>query len=176
MNRFTTSSITLIFLVAAAASSTSMVSGQDAAPPATKPAVATPVETPRSEENTARGKRLATYLTGAKFVGKFTVDEKGDQNAKTEEYVIHKCEKIEGNDKFRLTARIKYGDTNGDFPMELTIPFSGRTPVITLDAIWIPGLGTFSARVLIHDGRYAGTWQHGENGGHMFGKIVKDKE
>ena len=181
MNRFKTSPITLALLVAVAAHSTSIATAhdavtQDAVAAATKPDPSKPVATPQSDDDLSRGERLAGYLTGAKFVGKFTVDGQGDQNAKTEEYVIHKCQQIDGDDQFRLTARIKYGDTNGDFPIELTIPFSGRTPVITLDAIWIPGLGTFSARVLIHDGRYAGTWQHGEHGGHMFGKIVKTKD
>jgi len=51
--------------------------------------------------------------------------------------------------------------------------WSGNTPVITLDNLWIPGMGTFSARVLIHQGRYAGTWSHGDKGGHLFGRIEK---
>jgi len=46
--------------------------------------------------------------------------------------------------------------------------------VITMDSFWIPGMGTFGARVLIHSGRYAGTWQHDAVGGHLFGVIKKD--
>jgi hypothetical protein len=34
-------------------------------------------------------------------------------------------------------------------------------------------LGTFDARVVIHDQKYAGTWKHGEVGGHLFGTIEK---
>ena len=37
----------------------------------------------------------------------------------------------------------------------------------------IPNLGTFTARVVIYDGRYAGTWQHGKVGGNLFGRIEK---
>jgi hypothetical protein len=44
--------------------------------------------------------------------------------------------------------------------------------VITLDSVTIPGLGTFSSRVVIDGPLYAGTWQHDAVGGHMFGKIV----
>ena len=55
-----------------------------------------------------------------------------------------------------------------------------NTPVITLSELAIPGLGTFSARVVVHDGLYAGTWRHGEVAGHLFGQIQKlepaDKE
>jgi hypothetical protein len=40
-----------------------------------------------------------------------------------------------------------------------------------MDNMTIPGLGTFSARVVLHQDKYAGTWQHDEAGGHLFGKI-----
>jgi len=40
----------------------------------------------------------------------------------------------------------------------------------------IPLLGTFSAQVVLDGKRYAGTWQHGKVGGHMFGAIVRPKK
>ncbi len=43
--------------------------------------------------------------------------------------------------------------------------------MVSLTDLTIPGLGTFTARVLFYEDRYAGTWQHGKVGGHMFGKI-----
>ncbi|MGB7326928.1 MAG: hypothetical protein WBD31_18775 [Rubripirellula sp.] len=119
-----------------------------------------------------RETRLANYLTGSSFVGKFTVDGKEDKLPKTEQYTISKCEKMDAADQYRLTARIKYGEVDSEVPMEIKILWSGQTPVITLDSLWIPGMGTFDARVMIHAGRYAGTWQHDKVGGHMFGKIV----
>lgn len=110
-------------------------------------------ETPQDREQ-----RLASYLSGIKFVGSFTVDGKSDAAPKQEEYTISQCEKLELPDMYRLTARIKYGDVDNEVPMDIKILWSGNTPVITLDALWIPGMGTFSARVLIHADRYAGTW------------------
>jgi hypothetical protein len=77
---------------------------------------------------------------------------------------------------YRFTARIKYGDVDQEVPMDLKVLWSGRTPVITLDNFWIPGMGTFGARVLIHSDRYAGTWQHDAVGGHLFGKIQAAKK
>ena len=62
--------------------------------------------------------------------------------------------------------------------MDLTVPvpvqvkWAGKTPVITVDKVSIPGLGTFSARVLLDNDRYAGTWSHDEKGGHLFGEIL----
>jgi len=121
-----------------------------------------------------REQRIANYLTGAKFLGSFSVDSKGVGDLKEEAYTISKCEKLPEADMYRLTARIKYGDTDGEFPMDLKILWAGNTPVITLDQVWIPGLGTFSARVLILNGRYAGTWDHDAVGGHLIGRIEKE--
>jgi hypothetical protein len=125
-------------------------------------------------ESLPREQRIANYLSGAKFKGSFSVDSKGVGDLKEETYTISKCEKLPEADLYRLTARITYGDTDGEFPMDLQILWAGNTPVITLDKVWIPGLGTFSARVLILNGRYAGTWDHDAVGGHLFGRIEKD--
>jgi hypothetical protein len=121
-----------------------------------------------------REQRLAKYLTGAKFVGNFTVEGKSNNLPTPESYTISKCEKLPKPDMYRLTARIKYGDIDSEVPLDLKILWSGKTPVITMDSFWIPGMGTFGARVLIHSGRYAGTWQHDAVGGHLFGVIKKD--
>jgi hypothetical protein len=37
----------------------------------------------------------------------------------------------------------------------------------------IPGLGTYTARVLIYRGQYAGTWSGGDHGGELWGRIEK---
>ncbi|MAI70012.1 MAG: hypothetical protein CMM01_03770 [Rhodopirellula sp.] len=127
-----------------------------------------------NQEQKDREIRLAKYLTGAKFLGNFTIQGKSDTLPKPEAYTISKCEKLPQADMYRLTARIKYGEIDSEVPLDLKILWAGRTPVITMDAFWIPGMGTFGARVLIHSGRYAGTWQHDEVGGHLFGVIKKE--
>jgi hypothetical protein len=55
----------------------------------------------------------------------------------------------------------------------LDVKWAGTTAVITLDDLTIPGLGTFSSRVVIDDGKYAGTWRHDKVGGHLFGVVEK---
>lgn len=127
---------------------------------------------PQAEEK-SRETKIAEYLTGAKFVGRYTTDSDKEASAKPETYTISKVEKLAEPDLYRLTSRIQYGSSDSEVPMDLKILWSGSTPVITLDNLWIPAMGTFSARVLIHDGRYSGTWSHDEVGGHLFGKIVK---
>jgi hypothetical protein len=142
-----------------------------AAPPISPDASNSKASSSRAEQGT-RGQRLAAYLTGKKFVGGFTMDGSDNRDLKPEEYEIRQCEKMPEEDKFRLTARIKYGDVDQELPLEIKILFAGDTPVITLDSMWIPGMGTFDARVLIRRDRYAGTWKHDAKGGHLFGKIV----
>ena len=139
-----------------------------------QPSVAGQQKEPSAEEKKDRELRLAKYLSGAKFLGNFTIEGKSDALPKPEAYTISKCEKLPQPDMYRLTARIKYGEIDSEVPLDLKILWAGRTPVITMDAFWIPGMGTFGARVLIHAGRYAGTWQHDEIGGHLFGVIKKE--
>ena len=121
-------------------------------------------------------KKLAKDLTGVKLVGKFTVTGKGEMTPKEEEYMITSAMKLDEPDLWLIKARVKYGKTDGTFPIPLEIKWAGDTPVITLTNLEIPGLGTFSSRVVIYEGRYAGTWQHGDVGGHLFGVLKRDEE
>ena len=117
-----------------------------------------------------RANRLAKYLSGSAFVGRYTHSGEGDQPG-VERYNIASCKLLPDVDHYELKVRIRYGGTDAVAPLKVKIVFADKTPVITLDQTWIPGLGTFDARVLIRDGRYAGTWSHDEVGGHVFGKI-----
>ena len=162
----------LIFSLGCCLAMTSIGSGQT---PETAPAEEPAASRTADADLAKREAKLATYLSGCKFVGKFTVDGKENKAGKAEEYTISRCEKLPEADMYRLTARIKYGDTDQEVPLDLKILWAGRTPVITMDNFWIPGMGTFGARVLIHSDRYTGTWQHDKVGGHMFGKIVPKK-
>jgi len=122
-------------------------------------------------------KQLSETLSGSVLVGTFTVDGvKMDKPAIPERYELKSVEKI--NDKmWRFTARIKYMQHDVTLPVAVPLVWAGDTPMISMTNVSIPGLGDeFSARVLFYDGRYAGTWQHGKFGGHMWGKIEKKAE
>ena len=51
--------------------------------------------------------------------------------------------------------------------------WAGDTPVITLTDQALPGMGTYTARVVVYRGQYAGTWSGRNGGGKVFGRIVK---
>jgi hypothetical protein len=76
-------------------------------------------------------------------------------------------------DSWLFVTRIQYGKTDLEVPLTLQVKWAGDTPVITLTNLTIPALGTFTSRVMIYGDRYAGTWQHGKTGGHLWGKIEK---
>ncbi len=114
-------------------------------------------------------------LSGATLSGHFTSgnDEKGSQ-PKEDKYTIESVSKISG-DVWLFKARIQYGEHDLTLPLPLRVVWAGDTPVITLDKMPVPGLGTFSARVMMYDGKYAGMWDGGSHGGLLYGKIVKEK-
>lgn len=124
-------------------------------------------------DNLAKFQRL---LTGSKLIGQFTVDGKVMDKLPAEEYEITKVEKAPEGDLWIITSRIKYGNKDVTLPVPLEVKWAGSTPVLTLDNLTLPGLGTFSARIVLHRDKYAGTWQHDDNGGHMFGRIELPKQ
>lgn len=117
--------------------------------------------------------KLAKYLTGTKWTGNFTMT--GKEGMTAESYEIISAEKSEVGDFWNLIARIKYGGKDATLPLPpIEIKFAGTTPVITVDKVAFPGFGEFDARVVIRQGKYAGTWAHsGGVGGHLFGTIEK---
>lgn len=114
---------------------------------------------------------LKKFLVGSKWNGTFTMRDKGDK-LHTEEYEISSAEKERTGDEWMLVAKIKYMKKDVKVPVGLSIKWIDRTPVIVLDQVTIPGMGTFDSRVIIRKGMYAGTWAHGKVGGHLFGEIT----
>src|SRR6267143_3345979 len=108
------------------------------------------------------------------LVGRFTIAGREDRPALVERYDMSSVEKV-GGDQWRFNARIRYGSVDTTLPVVVTMLWAGDTPMITITDFTIPTLGTFTARVFFYGDRYAGTWQHGAVGGHMFGRIEKAK-
>lgn len=93
-----------------------------------------------------------------------------------EKYKIESVSKISG-DTWMFKTRLRYDGQDLPVPIPVTVKWAGDTPVITLTDLTIPGVGTWTARVVLYRDQYAGTWsgQNGnkEHGGQMFGKILK---
>ncbi|MBX3411641.1 MAG: hypothetical protein KF708_02895 [Pirellulales bacterium] len=118
--------------------------------------------------------RFAEKLSGAVLEGSFTADDQpSGETPKPDRYKLGTVKKGK-NGYFLIEANIGEGDA--PFRMPVLVKWAGDTPVITLTNVLIPGFGTFTARVLFYEDRYAGTWQGGSHGGTMFGRIVRDDE
>lgn len=125
-----------------------------------------------AQEMTASEREFADALSHATLRGSFTLSDNPTATPKPERYDLGEVRKV-GARLWSLPTRIRYGEHDATAPIVLPIDFAGDTAVIKVDALPIPGMGTFSARVLMHNGRYAGYWQGAEHGGHLFGVIEK---
>ncbi len=105
------------------------------------------------------------------LVGHFTIEGQERRDGLAELYEIAKVTKLDG-DRWRFDVHMTYGSVDATLPVVVPIVWAGDTPMVTITDVAIPGLGEeFSARVVFHDGRYAGTWDHGPYGGNMAGII-----
>jgi len=121
---------------------------------------------------------LAERLTGATLHGFFTVTGRADEGKPTlrgERYDLIEVRKLEGN-SWLFTSRIRYGDHDVTLPMTLPVEWAGDTPVVIVDNLGFPGLGTYSARVMFHKSHYAGHWSGANHGGHLFGTIEREEQ
>lgn len=122
-------------------------------------------------------------LSGAQLKGRFSEwavrdGKRTEKKALAKDtYTIAKVEKL-GTGVWMFHARIQYGGVDLTLPIPVQVEWAGHTPVIVVDNLGMPGLGTYSARVLFHGDQYAGTWSGGWHGGQIFGTVVraKDKE
>ncbi len=115
-------------------------------------------------------RQFAERMRDVSLVGRFTIAGREDESARPDRYDIASVEKV-GGDRWRFNTRLRYGERDVTLPVAVTMLWTDDTPMVMLTDTTIPTLGTFSARVFFYEDRYAGTWQHGEIGGHMFGNI-----
>ena len=94
-------------------------------------------------------------LTGATLEGAFTVNGRENEPLRQEKYTIEGVTKLAGG-YWTINARIEYGDHDVTVPVPVRVEWAGDTPVIQLTDATIPGLGTFSARVLFYAGSTQG--------------------
>lgn len=134
--------------------------GQEKANPAGPQVDLTPAE-----------KKFEETLTNVTFTGFFTVGDSGETHE--DRYTIEKVVKV-NDDTWNFDAKIKYGQKEYKATVAVPVKWAGETPVLTLNNYLIKGQGVFSARILVFNDMYAGTWGSQKQGGKMFGKIVKN--
>ena len=119
----------------------------------------------------ARERAFAERMQNVVLTGHFTIEGRERRDGLPERYEIASVTKLDG-DRWRFQVRIVYGNIDAELPVVVPILWAGDTPMVSISDFAIPGLGEeFGARVVFYDDRYAGTWDHGEYGGMMYGTI-----
>jgi len=125
-------------------------------------------------EQETREQEFQKSMSGVTLMGRSTRWNREGVSGE-ERYVIEKVSKLPGG-LWLFQSRMKYGSHEIPAPVPLRIEWAGDTPVITLTDVNIPGVGTYTARVLLYRDQYAGTWSGNNMGGQLFGKIVRDSQ
>ena len=116
-------------------------------------------------------KQFQAALTNTTLTGFFTVGDSPE--TRPDKYTIENLTKLEGN-IWKFDARIQYGGKDYRASVNVPVKWAGETAVLSMAQYAITGQGVFSARILIHNGMYAGTWGNQATGGKMFGMVVKN--
>ncbi len=156
---------------------------QDGAAPTGSPPRESPLEArlPESTDSTAIPEKaqleqhFKETLTKSVFSGKWclvTDGALGEEHA--EKYTVESANKI-GSDLWLIYARVQYGKKDILVPVPVSVKWAGDTPVISITKLGIPGLGTYTARVVVYDSLYAGTWSGSDHGGQLHGVILKQE-
>lgn len=114
-------------------------------------------------------------MKGVNLVGSYTVAGAESLGSRPEGYGIKSVEKV-GDDLWRFNAEMHCCGVDGSVPVVVPLRFVGDTPMIMMTETTLPGIGTFTVRLFFYGDRYSGTWQHGDRGGQMSGRIEKQKE
>lgn len=130
--------------------------------------------TPTETKLTELESNFKNTLTNSKFAGYWRLRRDGQlTEAKKETYTIKNITKVTSNN-WIIEATIQYGSKNVTVPVPVQVEWADDTPVISVTRLGIPGLGTYSARVLVYDDCYSGVWSGPDYGGLLSGVIIKN--
>ncbi|HLK64885.1 MAG TPA: hypothetical protein VKU19_15690 [Bryobacteraceae bacterium] len=116
-------------------------------------------------------KEFQESMAGVTLQGQSTRD--GAPGLSEDKYKIEKVQKT-GDDQWTIFAQVEMRGQTMTVPLPLQVKWAGDTPVITLTDQALPGMGTYTARVVVYRGQYAGTWSGKTGGGKVFGRVVKN--
>lgn len=116
-------------------------------------------------------KEFQESMSGVTLNGHYTRQD--GSGLSSDKYTIENVTKLKG-DLWRFETRVQYAGHDMKVPVELQVKWAGDTPVITLTNQAVGGMGSFTVRIVVYKGQYAGTWSSAKgHGGMMFGNIVK---
>jgi hypothetical protein len=117
-------------------------------------------------------RQFTERMRNVKLVGSYTGEGGQPRAPRSDGYEISSVEKV-GDDLWRFNAKMDCCGVSGAIPVVVPMRWIGDTPMIMMTDTSLPGLGTFTVRLFFYGDRYSGTWQHGDRGGQMSGRIEK---
>ena len=150
-----------------------VVSGSEVTPaPEEKARPSTSKPEPSQEQREAK---FVATLTNATLAGRWCLIKDGKLTPEKEDkYGIRSVSKLP-NGSWIIKARIQFGKFDMVLPVPVKVEWAGDTPVIIVDGMGLPGGNLYSARVVVYDDSYAGTWSGGPNKGLLSGMITREK-
>jgi hypothetical protein len=128
--------------------------------PATQPAT----------DQAALERQFEAMLNNATLVGRFTADG-AEGTPREDRYSLGTVKHVAG-DMWVITAKIGRGQQA--FPLPIPVKWAGDTPVISVTNFGIPGMGSYTARVVFYNDHYAGFWSAGpDHQGTMYGRVER---
>lgn len=113
-------------------------------------------------------------LTEATLSGRWCLVKDGQLTPEKDDlYHIVSVQKLEG-DNWIINARMKYGGQEIVAPLPAQVKWAGDTAVICITDLAMPTGKKYSARLLIYQDTYAGTWSGGASVGLLNGQITRD--
>lgn len=186
MTRLYSNSLPMVFALALMAGH--VVGGQapdakPSAPASPTPPASAPASPPSKPvlDRAALEKQFAESLDGAVLQGVWQMTTEGGlkgtgklSEPREESYHIATATKL-NEEHWVIQARIQFADKDVNIPVPVRVVWAEDTAIITLSDLSMPLLGTYSARVMVHNGFYSGVWYSNPQnyGGVMSGRILK---
>ena len=150
---------TVILVTFVATSLTTMaqdaVKTEDSSPEIKRQEASPSTEKPSQEALEAK---FIETMTNATMSGRWClIKDNALTPEKEDKYTIVSVKKND-NGFWMINSRIEYGGFNMVVPVPVKMEWAGDTPVIVVDNMGIPGGNKYSARVLVYEDSYAGTW------------------
>jgi hypothetical protein len=120
--------------------------------------------------------RFKAVFTKATLSGRWAALKDGalGEERTGDKYNIVSAVKGEG-DAWIISAKMKYGDREFVMPIPVKMRFTGDVAILTVDNLQIPNGGTYTARLLIYERTYSGTWKGQRGGGMLYGTITNEE-
>ena len=121
--------------------------------------------------------RFKTLFTKAYLSGRWAPLKDGalGEERSGDKYQIVSVTKGSG-DNWTVNAKMKYRDQEIVMPIPVQMKFAGDTAILVVENLAIPNGGTYTARLLIYERTYSGTWKGQRGGGMLYGVITNDAE